>query len=361
MIGELNVGHSYSGGGDVERQPNRNVGMLAADYTVASNDEYNGFQISKIYNGAAWDTEARGPLSQYGLGINEGDIITAVNGAQVDTTKDAWASFIGLAGQPTTLTVISALEGDEETINLREVTLKPTSAGDETGIRYRAWIEANRQYVEDASDGKIGYIYVPNTGVQGQNELFRQFYGQMGKEALMIDERWNGGGQIPNRFIELLNRPQTNMWYRRDGADWPWPYDSHQGPKAMLINGNAGSGGDMFPWLFKHHGLGKLIGTRTWGGLVGISGVPNQIDGGQVTVPNFGFYELDGTWGIEGHGVDADIVVEADPALMLDGADPQLDVAVEHLLQEIKTNGYQRPDRPTPPVRTGVGIAEEDK
>ncbi len=361
MIGELNVGHSYSGGGDVERQPNRNVGMLAADYTVASNDEYTGFQISKIYNGAAWDTEARGPLSQYGLGINEGDIITAVNGAQVDTTKDAWASFIGLAGQPTTLTVISALEGDEETINLREVTLEPTSAGDETSIRYRAWIEANRQYVEDASDGKIGYIYVPNTGVQGQNELFRQFYGQMGKEALMIDERWNGGGQIPNRFIELLNRPRTNYWYRRDGADWPWPYDSHQGPKAMLINGNAGSGGDMFPWLFKHHGLGKLIGTRTWGGLVGISGVPNQIDGGQVTVPNFGFYELDGTWGIEGHGVDADIVVEADPALMLDGADPQLDVAVEHLLQEIKTNGYQRPDRPTPPVRTGVGIAEEDK
>ena len=177
----------------------------------------------------------------------------------------------------------------------------------------------------------------------------------------MIDERWNGGGQIPNRFIELLNRPQTNMWYRRDGADWNWPYDSHQGPKAMLINGNAGSGGDMFPWLFKHHNLGKLIGKRTWGGLVGISTVPALIDGGSVSVPNFGFYELDGTWGIEGHGVEPDIEVEADPALMLDGADPQLDVAIEHLLNEIKTNGYHPPKRPTPPVRTKIGIEEADK
>ncbi|HCT46011.1 MAG TPA: peptidase S41, partial [Phycisphaerales bacterium] len=145
---------------------------------------------------------------------------------------------IGLAGKATTLTVVSALEGDEETVNEREVTLKPI--GSEFGLRYRAWVESNRKYVEENSDGKIGYIYVPNTGVQGQNELFRQFYGQIGKEALMIDERWNGGGQIPNRFIELLNRPRTNYWYRRDGADWPWPYDSHQGPKAMLINGNAG-------------------------------------------------------------------------------------------------------------------------
>ncbi|MBL4592005.1 MAG: hypothetical protein JKY96_08605 [Phycisphaerales bacterium] len=129
----------------------------------------------------------------------------------------------------------------------------------------------------------------------------------------------------------------------------------------MLINGNAGSGGDMFPWLFKHHGLGKLIGTRTWGGLVGISGVPPLIDGGAVTVPNFGFYELDGTWGIEGHGVEADIVVEADPALMQDGADPQLDAAIEHLLHEIKVNGFHPPSRPTPPDRTRIGIDEADK
>ena len=359
MISELNVGHAYYSGGDGERQPSTNIGLLGAEYEIAEGDEHSGFRITKIYRGAPWDTDALGPLSQHGLGVSEGDIITAVNGAAIDTSKDIWASFIGLAGKPTTLTIVSALEGDEETVNEREVTLKPI--GSEFGLRYRAWVESNRKYVEEHSDGKIGYIYVPNTGVQGQNELFRQFYGQIGKDALMIDERWNGGGQIPNRFIELLNRPRTNYWYRRDGADWPWPYDSHQGPKAMLINGNAGSGGDMFPWLFKHHGLGKLIGTRTWGGLVGISGVPQLIDGGNVSVPNFGFYELDGTWGIEGHGVDPDIEVDIDPTASLDGRDPQLDAAIDHLLEEIKTSGYQRPDRPTPPVRTGIGITDDDK
>ncbi|MDF1808376.1 MAG: S41 family peptidase [Phycisphaerales bacterium] len=359
LISELNVGHSYSSGGDFDRQPNENVGMLGADYKAVGEGDNSGFEITTIHRGAPWDTDAIGPLSQYGLGVSEGDIITSVNGAQVDISTDPWAAFLGLAGQPTTLTIVSALEGDEETINEREITIKPI--GSEFGLRYRAWVEANRQYVDEASDGKIGYIYVPNTGVQGQNELFRQFYGQIGKEALMIDERWNGGGQIPNRFIELLNRPLTNMWYRRDGTDWPWPYDAHQGPKAMLINGNAGSGGDMFPWLFKHHGIGKLIGTRTWGGLVGISGVPPLIDGGSVTVPNFGFYELDGTWGIEGHGVEPDIEVDIDPVQALKGKDPQLDVAIDHLLEEIKANGFSPPNRPTPPVRTDIGITEEDK
>ncbi|MFG0300427.1 MAG: S41 family peptidase [Phycisphaerales bacterium JB047] len=359
MISELNVGHAYYSGGDGERQPSTNIGLLGAEYEVAEGDAHSGFRITKIYRGAPWDTDALGPLSQHGLGISEGDIITAVNGSAIDTSKDIWASFIGLAGKATTLTIVSALDGDEETVNEREVTLKPI--GSEFGLRYRAWVESNRKYVEEHSDGKIGYIYVPNTGVQGQNELFRQFYGQIGKEALMIDERWNGGGQIPNRFIELLNRPRTNYWYRRDGADWPWPYDSHQGPKAMLINGNAGSGGDMFPWLFKHHDLGKLIGTRTWGGLVGISGVPQLIDGGNVSVPNFGFYELDGTWGIEGHGVDPDIEVDIDPTAALNGRDPQLDAAIDHLLEEIKTSGYKAPKRPQPPVRTGIGITDEDK
>lgn len=365
MIGELNVGHAYYSGGDVEGQPFTNVGMLGADYSVANatieGADYTGFRIDTIYEGAAWDSDARNPLNAHGMDIHEGDIITHVNGAAVDTSKDPWASFIGLAGIDTNLTVVASETNDdgEEVLNERTVTVQPMSS--EMNLRYRDWIEDNRRYVEEASDGKIGYIYVPNTGVQGQNELFRQFYGQAGKEALMIDERWNGGGQIPNRFIELLNRPRTNYWARRDGKDWPWPYDSHQGPKAMLINGNAGSGGDMFPWLFKHHELGALIGTRTWGGLVGISGVPALIDGGSTAVPNFGFYEKDGTWGIEGHGVDPDIEVIADPSKMIDGSDPQLDVAIEHLLNEIKVNGYKAPNPPAPPVRTGVGISDSDK
>ena len=365
MIGELNVGHSYYFGGDTEGQPYTNVGMLGVDFSVATQtieeNEYTGFRIVTIYEGAAWDSDARNPLKTYGIDVNEGDIITHVNGAAVDTTLDPWASFVGLAGIETNLTIVSSDtdEDDKETVNERTITIVPMSS--ETNLRYRDWIEDNRRYVEEASDGKIGYIYVPNTGVQGQNDLFRQFYGQAGKEALLIDERWNGGGQIPNRFIELLNRPRTNYWARRDGKDWPWPFDSHQGPKAMLINGNAGSGGDMFPWLFKHAELGALIGTRTWGGLVGISGVPGLIDGGYTSVPDFGFYETDGTWGIEGHGVDPDIEVIADPSKMQDGSDPQLDVAVEHLLSEIRTNGYHPPKRPKSPVRTGIGINDSDK
>ncbi|RMH24386.1 MAG: hypothetical protein D6692_13405 [Planctomycetota bacterium] len=364
MIGELNVGHAYYWGGDTESEPSTNVGLLGVDYSVATATDDNGetisgFRIDRIYEGAAWDSDARNPLKAQGLDVSEGDIITHVNGVRVDTGTDPWAAFIATANKPTNLTLVSALTGDEETVNERTVTVKPMAS--ETSLRFRAWIEQNRRYVEEASDGKVGYIYVPNTGVDGQNELFRQFYGQIGKEALLIDERWNGGGQIPTRFIELLNRPRTNYWYRRDGKDWPWPFDSHQGPKAMLINGNAGSGGDMFPWLFRHNNIGTLIGTRTWGGLVGISGVPGLIDGGYTAVPTFGFYETDGTWGIEGHGVDPDIEVIADPSKMVEGRDPQIDAAVEHLLDVIKTDGYRQPNRPAEPVRTGIGIRDEDK
>jgi tricorn protease len=264
--------------------------------------------------------------------------------------------LLGLAGKVTELTVSATPTIDDEA---RRVLVEPM--GNEGGLRYRAWIEHNRAYVERMTDGRVGYIYVPDTGVNGQTDLFRQFFGQIGKEGLIIDERWNGGGQIPNRFIELLNRPRSNYWARRDGKDWPWPPDSHQGPKCMLINGMAGSGGDMFPWLFKQAGVGKLIGMRTWGGLVGLSGNPGLIDGGSVSVPTFGFYETDGTWGVEGHGTDPDIMVVDDPALMVEGGDPQLDAAIEHMLAEIEKNGYHPPQRPAAPDRSGMGLRPEDK
>jgi tricorn protease len=241
----------------------------------------------------------------------------------------------------------------------REIVIRPISS--EADLRYRAWIEKNRAYVEKMTEGKVGYIYVPDTGTNGQNDLVRQFYGQLGKQALIIDERWNGGGQIPTRFIELLNRPLTNFWARRDVQDLAWPPDSHQGPKCMLINGLAGSGGDAFPAYFRQAKLGKLIGTRTWGGLVGIGGSPSLIDGAAVTVPNFGYYDTDGTWGIEGHGVDPDIEVPDDPSKMMDGADPQLDAAIEHMLKELKARPFVRPQRPAPPDRSGMGIKDKDK
>ncbi|MEM8758041.1 MAG: S41 family peptidase, partial [Planctomycetota bacterium] len=364
MISELNVGHAYYWGGDVEGQPSENVGLLGADFELSSETDQDGtehtaYRFARIYEGGPWDSDARGPLSQPGVDVEKGTYLLKVNGIPVDTDTDPWAAFVGLVGKDTTLTIADALVGDDEARNEREITIKPM--GSEANLRYRAWVEDNRRYVDEASDGRVGYIHVPNTGVQGQNELFRQFYGQTGKDALIIDERWNGGGQIPNRFIELLNRPRTNYWARRDGRDWPWPYDSHQGPKAMLINGMAGSGGDMFPWLFRHHEIGKLVGSRTWGGLVGISGVPGLIDGGYTAVPTFGFYELDGTWGIEGHGVDPDIAVVDDPSARAEGRDPQLDAAIELMLKEADANPYRPAARPTDPDRSGMGIPDADK
>ena len=352
MISELNVGHAYyrGGGAGDEETPSENVGLLGCRFEV----EDGRYRIAEIYEGADWDTDARNPLRA--VGIKEGDFVLAVNDIQLDDSQNPYAAFVGLADMVVTLTISDDATLDDED---PRIAVKPMSG--DSNLRFRNWIEKNRQYVDEKTDGRVGYIYVVNTGVPGQNDLFRQFYGQAGKEALIIDDRWNGGGQIPTRFIELLNRPVTNYWAKRDGRDWTWPPDSHQGPKCMLINGMAGSGGDMFPALFRQAGLGKLIGMRTWGGLVGISGNPQMIDGSGVTAPTFAYYEKDGTWGIEGHGVDPDMEVIDDPALMTDGGDPQLDVAIRLMLDEIEANGYRKPDRPAYPDRRAIGIKGEDK
>ena len=360
MIGEFNVGHAYYWGGDVERTPFQNVGMLGVDYELATEDDHTAFRIARIYEGAAWDADARNPLRAPGVDVTEGMFLLEVNGMPLDTNRNPFVAFVGLAGQMTELTVSEKPYYDDDA---RRVLVNPL--GSEQNHRYRAWIERNRQYVYDQTDGKVGYIYVPNTGVDGQNDLFRQFYGQRHMDGLVIDERWNGGGQIPTRFIELLNRPRTNYWARRDGKDWPWPPDSHQGPKVMLINGLAGSGGDMFPALFRQAGLGKLVGTRTWGGLVGISGNPSLIDGGYTAVPTFGFYTTEGRWSIEGHGVDPDIEVIDDPAKMISKngelADPQLDAAIEQVMKEIRENPYIPPQRPAGPDRSGMGLPANER
>ncbi|MEX2218250.1 MAG: PDZ domain-containing protein [Phycisphaerales bacterium] len=408
MISELNVGHAYYSGGDIESGPSVGVGLLGCDFELVPAEGGEGgkpaaYRISRIYRGAEWDVDAKGPLTQPGVNVKEGDFLLAVNGVPVDPSQDPWRAFQGLAGRVTTITVSDTpvldraaaeaeakLEAEaakkeaggggadkagkkdedkdkpkKKTTGLRDVVVACLSSEDD--LRYRAWIEAKRQYVEEKTGGKVGYVYVPDTGQNGQNNLFRQFYGQIGKQAVIIDERWNGGGQIPTRFIELLNRPVTNYWARRDGKDWMWPPDSHQGPKCMLINGLAGSGGDAFPSYFRQNKLGKLIGMRTWGGLVGISGNPGLIDGGNVTAPTFGFYKTDGNWGIEGHGVDPDIEVVDDPAKMQPsmanpyGADPQLDRAVELMLEEIRTRPFIPPAKPEYPDRSGMGLPEKDR
>ncbi len=355
MISELNVGHAYYRPGSREDTPRAGVGMLGAQFTL----ENGAYRISRILEGAAWDADARGPLSQPGIDVEEGDYLLAINGVPIDTSKDPWAALQHMAGQTVSLTVSNTPDDGPDA---RQVVVELNGGRrDENRLLYRSWIEANRAYVDEQTGGRVGYIYVPNTGINGQNDLVRQYYGQLTKEALIIDERWNGGGQIPTRFIELLNRPVANYWSLREGGDFVWPYDAHHGPKCMLINGLAGSGGDYFPFWFRETGLGKLVGTRTWGGLVGIGGSPLLIDGTRLTAPNFAFYEKDGTWGIEGHGVDPDIEVVDDPALMVGGKDPQLDAAIELMLEELETRPYQPPTPPAYPDRSGMGLPESDQ
>jgi tricorn protease len=352
MLGELNVGHAYYSGGDVEQEPSVSVGMLGVDFELSN----GAYKITRIYRGAPWDADARGPLGLPGVKVREGDYLLAVNGTPVDPAQDPWAAFIGLAGKTVAITVSAKPKLDADA---RDVMVQ--LAGDEGVVRYRAWIERNRAYVARKTADRVGYIYVPDTGVNGQNDLMRQIVGQRGKDALIIDERWNGGGQVPNRFVELLNRPITNYWTGRYGNPSPWPPDAANGPKCMLINGMAGSGGDLFPWIFRHEKVGKLIGARTWGGVVGIGGIPPLIDGASLTAPNFAFFENEKKWGIEGHGVDPDIEVVDDPSLMADGGDPQLDAAIHLMMDQIKDKPWRPVRRPPYPNRTGMGLPPEER
>jgi len=336
LIGELNASHTYRGGGDQETPENRAVGYLGVDWEKANGE----FKVKKIIRGAEWDNEVRSPLDEPGVEVKEGDYILAVNGIALNENPDPWAAFEGLAGETVELTVNSEPSWE----GARTEVVK--TLRDETRLRNLAWIEQNRKRVEEASNGKIGYIYVPSTGVDGQNELVRQFYAQWNKAGLIVDERFNNGGQIPDRFIELLNRKPLAYWSVRDGKNWQWPPVANFGSMAMLINGWSGSGGDAFPDYFKKAELGPLIGSRTWGGLIGISGAPTLIDGGAVTVPTFRMYHPDGTWFAEGHGVEPDIKVEEDPTALAKGIDPQLEKAIENVMKQIEEKGPIHPDEP---------------
>jgi len=336
LIAEISSSHTYRGGGDLERPLRKAVGYLGVDWELSN----GAYKIKKIIKGAPWDLDDKSPLDQPGIKIKEGDYVLAVNGAPVDVNKDPWTSFEGLAGKTVELTV-----NDKPSMD-GAWTIVVETMKNETGLRNLAWIESNRQTVEKATDGKIGYVYVPDTGINGQTELLRQFTAQIDKQGLIVDERFNNGGQIPDRFIELLNRKPLAYFAVRDGVNWRFPQSMVWGPKVMLINGWSGSGGDAFPDFFRKAGLGKLIGERTWGGLIGISGAPGLIDGGGVTVPTFRQYNPDGTWFAEGHGVDPDIKVVDDPAQMVKGIDPQLQKAIEVVMQELKSNPPTDPKQP---------------
>lgn len=336
LISELNASHTYRGGGDDETPLQRQVGYLGVDWEL----DNGAYKIKRIINGAVWDTEVRSPLLASGIKVKEGNYVLAVNGVTIDVTKDPWSAFEGLAEKTIELTI-----NDKPSLDgAWNIIVKTMS--DETRLRNLEWIESNRKRVDDATGGKIGYVYVPSTGIDGQDELVRQFTAQFTKEGMIIDERFNNGGQIPDRFVELLNRKPLAFFAVRDGKNWQWPPVANFGPKVMLINGWSGSGGDAFPDFFRKSGIGPLIGTRTWGGLIGISGAPALIDGGNVTVPTFRQYNPDGTWFKEGHGVDPDIEVLEDPTTLSKGVDVQLEKAIEEVMRLHKLNPPVNPKQP---------------
>jgi tricorn protease len=348
FIAELNASHTYRGGGDEESAPDRAVGMLGVDWAV----ENGAYRIRHIIEGGPWDADARSPLREPGVNAKEGDYVLAVNGVPLDIRRDPWAAFQGLANTAVQLTL-----NDRPTLEgARQVVVRPSAS--EVELRFRAWIEERRQKVDQATGGRAGYIYVQSTGVNAQNEMVKQFMAQWRKDGLVIDERWNSGGQIPDRFIELLNRPMLSYWAVRHGEDWQWPPVAHRGPKVMLINGWSGSGGDAFPFYFKESKIGPLIGTRTWGGLIGLSGAPGIVDGGQLTVPTFRMYDVRGQWFPEGHGVEPDIPVEEDPSQLARGVDPQLDRAIAEILRQIKEKPPTPPARPKYEDRTPGKVAD---
>ncbi|NIT13868.1 MAG: peptidase S41, partial [Candidatus Dadabacteria bacterium] len=303
MIAELNSSHTYVREGDFDKPRKISVGMLGCDFGYDQSRKL--YYIDKIYSGGVWDAEISAPLLSPGIDIKAGDYILSVNGFPLDTSKDPWAAFQNLSGEVAELAVSSNPGSDD----VRTVLVKLLRRKDDLRLRYLDWVENNRSRVEEKSNGLIGYVYVPDTGTFGQNELVRQFSAQRTKKGLIVDERFNGGGQVPDRFIELLNRPVYNFWARRDQHYLQSPLVSHNGPKVMLINGWSGSGGDAFPHYFKKAGLGKLVGKRTLGGLIGIGGFPRFIDRGYVTTPNYAYWNTDGKWDIEGYGVEPDYEV----------------------------------------------------
>lgn len=338
LIGELSTSHAYVGGGEMPDVPHVGTGLLGADYTFDSGAGL--YRFARIYRGRDWNSSVAAPLGEPGIGVREGDYLLEVNGRPLRAPENLYAAFTGTVGKQTTIKV-GASANDPKA---RTYTVKPI--GNEASLRYVAWVRGNYDKVQAATGGRVGYIHVPNTAIQGMQEFTKGYYPQVNKDGMIVDERFNGGGFIPDFFVERLQLSTWTYWSTRDGAPFRTPQNAVDGPKCILTNEYAGSGGDAFPYYFKLKGVGPIIGKRTWGGLVGISHSLPLVDGGAVTMPDFGVYGLDGKWMIENHGVDPDIEVENTPESMVNGHDPQLEKAIEWTLEQLKQHPVQRPARP---------------
>ncbi len=347
LAAELSAGHTYTRGGDVEGVQNVSTGFLGIDW-MPSGDLY---RIGKIVRPAAWDTEVRSPFDLPGVDIEQGDYIHSVNGIAIKTDKDPYAAFEGLAGKTVSLKVSK----DGNANNVKSYIIECLTDGQESQLRSLAWIEGNRKMVDELSDGKLGYVYMSNTSGRGQLELVRMYYGQLDKEGFIIDERFNGGGQLADRFLELMTKPVVYNLHWRHGRDHTWPIKTNRGPKGMLINGWAGSGGDGLPWAFQELKAGPIVGERTVGILVGPATGHQLIDGGGITVPGARLYDNDGHWFWEGEGVAPDIKVWDDPNILMKGRDPQIEKVVEEVVKMIPSSPKDTP-APAPEDRTAEGL-----
>jgi len=352
LAAELSAGHTYAGGGDTESAPSRTNGFLGINWEL--ND--GKYRIKEIVKPATWDTEVRSPFDKPGVEIEEGDYILSVNNVEITPEKDPYAAFEGLSGKTVSLEISKT--GKKE--DAKKVVIKCLSPGEENRLRYLAWIENNRKMVDELSDGQLGYIYMSNTSARGQLELVRMFYGQLDKKGFIIDERFNGGGQLADRFLELLQRPVTYNLHWRHGKDHTNPVKTNTGPVGMLINGWAGSGGDGLPWAFRELEAGPIVGERTLGILIGPATGHRLIDGGSITVPGARLYDNAGHWFWEGEGVAPDFKVWDDPNMLMKGRDPQVEKVVEEVLKLTKADKHKM--TPAPPLedRTAKGLQKKN-
>jgi tricorn protease len=342
MSSELSVGHHGGGGGDrLETPKTVPGGLLGADYSI----ENGRYRFKKVYGGLNWTPQLRSPLTAPGVSVRAGEYLLAVRGQDVRPPANLYSFFENTANKIVDITVGPNPDGSAS----RTVSVVPVES--EAALRNRDWVEGNVKKVTAATGGRVAYVYVPNTAEPGYSYFKRYFYPQAHKDAVIVDERFNGGGQIADYYIDILRRPLISYWATRYGDDLRTPAASIQGPKVMIIDETAGSGGDLLPWMFRKFGVGKIVGQRTWGGLVGILGFPVLMDGGTITAPNLAIWTPEDGWVVENEGVPPDIEVEQTPKDVIAGRDPQLERAIAVVMEELKKTPAPRPTRPSYPVK----------
>jgi tricorn protease len=342
MSSELTVGHHRVGGGEnPETPPSVPGGLLGADYEVAD----GRYRFRKVYGGLNWNPQLRAPLTEPGVSVRAGEFLLTVDGEDVRPPANLYSFFENTSGKIVELRVGPSADGAEAR------TVRVVPVGNESALRNRDWVEGNLQKVDEATGGQVAYVYVPNTAAAGHEYFKRYFFPQAHKKAVIVDERFNGGGQVADYYIDLLSRKHISYWAMRYGEDLATPTAAIQGPKVMIIDETAGSGGDLLPWMFRKFELGPLVGQRTWGGLVGTLGFPPLMDGGSITAPNLAIWTDDEGWVVENEGVAPDIEVEQTPRDVINGRDPQLERAIEVVMQALRDNPPVDPKRPPYPVK----------